>query len=262
MDPMKAPVIIIGIGEMGSTFARGFLRLGHPVYPATRNTDLAALAQHIPSPAVVLIAVGESALQAVLNRIPPGWRSQLALLQNELLPGDFAHLDDPTVISAWFEKKPGQDAKVIIPSPVFGPRSQLLHDALGAINIPVRLLDTGEQLEFELVVKNLYILTTNITGLITAGTTGTLWDQHQQLAREVAADVITLQQAMTGHAYDQEALMNAMVMAFDGDTEHLCMGRSAPARLKRALRHAENFKLPVPALHRIVSRLANPETSS
>ena len=259
---MKAPVIIIGIGEMGSTFARGFLRLGHPVYPATRNTDLTALAQQISSPAVVLIAVGESDLQAVLKRIPNSWESQLALLQNELLPRDFAHLDKPTVISVWFEKKPGQDAKVIIPSPVFGPNSQLLHDALRAINIPVRQLDTREQLEFELVVKNLYILTTNITGLVTAGTTGTLWSQHQQLAREVAADVITLQQAMTGNTYDNDALIRAMIRAFDGDTEHQCMGRSAPSRLKRALRHAENFNLPVPTLHRIVSQLANREESS
>jgi len=259
---MKAPVIIIGIGEMGSTFARGFLRLGRPVYPATRNTDLTTLAQKIPSPAVVLIAVAESDLQAVLKQIPHAWESRLALLQNELLPRDFTHLDDPTVISVWFEKKPGQDAKVIIPSPVFGPNSQLLHDALDAINIPVRLLDRREQLEFELVVKNLYILTTNIAGMITHGTTGTLWNQHQQLAHEVAADVITLQQAMTGHTYDHDALINAMVRAFDGDTEHQCMGRSAPARLKRALRHADNFRLPVPALHRIVSQLAHSEPSS
>ncbi|MEN8213570.1 MAG: hypothetical protein ABFR19_04325 [Pseudomonadota bacterium] len=259
---MKAPVIIIGIGEMGGTFARGFLRLGHPVYPATRNTDLAALSRQIEAPAVVLVAVAETDLQAVLKQIPPGWKSQLALLQNELLPRDFAHLDDPTVISVWFEKKPGQDARVIIPSPVFGPNAQLLHDALGAINIPVRMLATSEQLEFELVVKNLYILTTNIAGLITGGTTGTLWNRHQQLAREVAADVIALQQAMTGHDYDQQALINAMVSAIDGDTEHQCMGRSAPSRLQRALRHADNFKLPVPALRRILSQLAQPEASA
>lgn len=258
---MKAPVIIVGIGEMGSTFARGFLRLGHPVYPATRNTDMEALAKQIATPAVVLIAVAESDLQTVLKRIPESWGSQLALLQNELLPGDFASLDEATVISVWFEKKPGQDAKVIIPSPAFGPNAQLLHDALGAINIPVRLLDSKEQLEFELVVKNLYILTTNIAGLVTAGTTGTLWSQHQQFASEVAADIISLQQAMTGNTYDHGALIDAMLRAFDGDTEHQCMGRSAPARLQRALGHAENFKLPVPALRHIESQLANREES-
>ena len=36
---MKSPVVLIGIGEMGGVFARGFLRAGYPVYPATRVTD-------------------------------------------------------------------------------------------------------------------------------------------------------------------------------------------------------------------------------
>ena len=45
---MKAPIIIIGIGEMGAVFARGFLRCGHPVYPVTRHTDITRLAQDIP----------------------------------------------------------------------------------------------------------------------------------------------------------------------------------------------------------------------
>ena len=38
---MKSPVVLIGIGEMGGVFARGFLRAGYPVYPVTRQTDLA-----------------------------------------------------------------------------------------------------------------------------------------------------------------------------------------------------------------------------
>ena len=29
----KAPVIVIGLGEMGSVFARAILKSGHPVYP-------------------------------------------------------------------------------------------------------------------------------------------------------------------------------------------------------------------------------------
>jgi prephenate dehydrogenase len=30
---MKAAIVIIGIGEIGSIFARGFLKIGHLVYP-------------------------------------------------------------------------------------------------------------------------------------------------------------------------------------------------------------------------------------
>ena len=50
---MKSPVILIGIGEMGSVFARGLLRSGHPVYPVTRTTDLAETARLLPSPELV-----------------------------------------------------------------------------------------------------------------------------------------------------------------------------------------------------------------
>jgi len=36
---MKAPIVIIGIGELGAVIARGLLRLGHPIYPIIRAMD-------------------------------------------------------------------------------------------------------------------------------------------------------------------------------------------------------------------------------
>ena len=54
----KKPVVVIGLGEMGSVFARGLLRLGHPVYPAHRGTNLRKLAKAVPHPKMVLVAVG------------------------------------------------------------------------------------------------------------------------------------------------------------------------------------------------------------
>ena len=253
----KAPVVIIGIGEMGGVFARGYLRIGHPVYPVTRTTDVEQLAQTIGEPEVVVIAVGEADLQPTLETLPESWKKKLLLLQNELLPGDYANFPEPTVISVWFEKKPGQDAKVIIPSPAHGPRAATLQEALGAIDIPVRVLDSAGAMEFELVVKNLYILTTNIAGLKTGGTVGELWAIHEDLARAVGNDVIDIQETLTGNNYDREALFAAMVTAFEGDPEHKCMGRSAPARLKRALAHAETCALAVPALNKIAQETDN-----
>jgi len=250
---MKQPVVMIGVGEMGSVFARGLLRLGHPVYPVTRDTDMDALARQVPEPAMVLVSVGEAALQDVLDGIPTAWRGSLALLQNELLPADFAQLEQPTVISVWFEKKPGQDAKVIIPSPAYGPNAGLLHDALGAIGIPVKVLASDAELLFELVVKNLYILTSNIAGLRSGGTVSELWRDHQDFARRVATDVIALQEAMTGQGFDHEQLIAAMLTAFDGDPDHKCMGRSAPARLARAIEHAERLGVAVPTLREITA---------
>jgi hypothetical protein len=252
----KAPVVVIGIGEMGSVFARGLLRLGHPVYPVTRDTDMSRLADALPAPEMVLVAVGETALHPVLEAIPEAWRDRLALLQNELLPADYADLPGPTVISVWFEKKKGQDVKVLIPSPVFGPRSHLLVDALATLDIPAREAPDDQAMTFELVLKNVYILTTNIAGLRVGGTVGELWRDHEALARAVANEVIDIQEGLTGRSYDRDALIGGMLEAFNGDLEHRCMGRSAPARLQRALAHADRLHLEVPTLREIAREQA------
>ena len=253
---IKPPVVVIGIGEMGSVFARGLLRLGHPVYPVTRETDMQDLADALPSPELVLVAVGENALQAVLEQLPGPWRGRVALLQNELLPDDYAGLPEPTVISVWFEKKKGQDSRPLIPSPAFGPRAQLLIDALATLDLPARAVASAEAMRFELVLKNVYILTTNIAGLRVGGDVGTLWREHEALARAVASDVIDIQEALTGHRFDREALIQGMLAAFDGDPRHPCMGRSAPARLQRALAHADRLGLAVPTLREIAAQQA------
>ena len=252
---MKPPVILIGVGEMGGVFARGLLRAGHPVYPVVRDTDINALAQAVPEPGLALVAVAEGDLHPMLERIPDAWRDRLSLLQNEILPGDWERhaIAAPTVISVWFEKKPGQDFKVIIPSPVYGPHAMLLDDALGSIGIPARVLATAGELLSELVLKNLYILTTNIAGLETGGTVGELWGQHEPLAREIGHEVLDIQEALTGQQFDREALIRGMVAAFDGDPDHKCMGRSAPARLARAIEHADRFDLATPNLRRLHS---------
>ncbi len=247
----KKPVVVIGIGEMGSVFARGLLRLGHPVYPVNRDTDMERLARDLPKPKAVLVAVGEGALGVLLSDLPKAWRERLVLLQNELLPDDYRHLRDVTVISVWFEKKRGQDVKVIIPSPAHGPRAKLLAKALATLDIPVRLVETPRDMLFELVVKNLYILTSNIAGLRTGGSVGQLWAEHQDTARAVAKDVIALQERLTGSRFNNDQLIAAMVAAFDGDPGHQCMGRSAAARLQRALGHAERLGLELPTLREI-----------
>jgi len=191
----------------------------------------------------------------MLQNIPANWRDRLILLQNELLPDDWTKhdYDNPTVISVWFEKKKGQDTKVIIPSPAYGPNAGLLETALGSIDIPVQILDDSKALLFELVRKNVYILTTNIAGLKTGGNVGELWSQHRDTARAIAGEVVQLQEKLTRQTLDPEALIAAMVKAFEDDPKHMCMGRSAPARLQRAMELADNFELGLPVLRSIAA---------
>ena len=248
---MKKPVVVIGIGEMGAVFARGLLKTGHPVFPIPRGIDPHNAVEAYPEPEMVLVAVAEKDIEQTLQQMPDVWKEKVCLLQNELLPADWKGYENPTVISVWFEKKKGQDSKVIIPSPAFGPHADLLSEALGSLDIPVKPLQNAEQLLFELVVKNLYILTSNIAGLRTEGTVGELWANHQTFARGVADDVIDIQEALTSETFDRDALINAMVIAFDGDPDHKCMGRSAPQRLARAIDHANKLGLDVPTLRSI-----------
>jgi hypothetical protein len=252
---MKNPVVVVGIGEMGSVFARGFLRLGHPVYPVVRDTKMGELAKQLAEPELVVIAVAEKDIQTVLQEMPGCWRDRLVLLQNELLPDDWSrHRLEPSVISVWFEKKKGMDSKVIIPSPLFGKHAQLVADALNSIDIETNVLGSAEDLLFQLVLKNVYILTTNIAGLQTGGTVGELWSKHRQFATEVANEIIQLQEKLTGQALNKERLLEGLVQAFNGDPEHGCMGRSAAARLERVLKQAEEHGLDLPGLKRIASK--------
>ncbi len=254
---MKKPFVIIGIGEIGGVFARGLLRLAYPVYPVTRSMDMEKVAAEIPAPECVLVSVAEADLTNSLKNIPQVWADKLALVQNELLPRNWQthNIENPTVISIWFEKKPGQDAKVLLPSPVFGQHASILVDALACIDIPARCVSSPEALEFELVRKNVYILTTNICGLVCGGVVGDLWKNRQALAKEVADEVMDLQETLIDKKIDREPQINGFVEGIQGDPQHKCMGRSAPARLTRAITLADKAGLAVPKLRAIAENL-------
>ena len=243
-------VIIIGLGQLGRVFAGGLLRTGHTVVPVNRGDDMFTVAHAHPDPALVLVAVAENDLHTVLAAMPGAWRPRVALIQNELLPRDWEQYRyaDPTVISVWFERKKGIDARPLIASPAAGPGAALLCRALATIDLPCREVAVGDELLFELVRKNVYILTTNIAGLKTGGTVSQLWAQHESFARQIANEVMDIQDALTGVAHDRDALIAGMLEAFAGDPEHGCTGRSAPSRLARAIGHADEYGLSVPNL--------------
>jgi hypothetical protein len=257
MDKINNEIVIIGIGEMGSVFARGFLRLGRPVFPLTRNISISSMIEKCPNPEMVLVALGEGDLHSMLEKIPKVWMDRVVLLQNELLPVDWDKYGfiNPTLISVWFEKKSGREFKVIIPSPAYGPNALLLQSVLNTLDIPVTILQNSRDLLLELVIKNLYILTTNIAGLIYGGTVGELWRDHSGFVLELAEDIIKIQEYKTESIFDHDVLVKSMILAFEGDPNHNCMGRSALARLKGALESAKSFKLSLPTIINVSKQL-------
>ncbi len=257
---MKKPIVVIGIGEIGSVFARGCLRLGHPIYPVTRDKSSETVAKEVPEPEAVILAVGEGELHeqlALLSQLPKAWKDSLVLIQNELLPKDWQQYDlNPTVISVWFEKKKGQDVKVVVPSPVHGNKAELIANALQTLDIPVEVINDSEQMLLELVRKNYYILASNIAGLKVGGTVSELWTNHQALTENILTDIHTIQESLTQKTLDKEAITKAMLVAFEGDPAHGCMGRSAPARLERALNIADSLGIESPTLREIKQSLS------
>lgn len=252
---MRRPVVIIGLGQMGGLFAHGFLRIGYPVFPVLRNMSIQDSYAQIKDPAFVLVAVGEDELVPVLAEMPDGWNEHIGLLQNELLPIDWEKhgIKNPTVISVWFEKKFRSPITPLIASPVHGPKANLLFSCLSSLEIPIEILEDEEALVTALVMKNLYILTANITGLKGADTVGGLIELNPELTEAVFADVLAIQEALTDKYFDRGSMWQELKEIFRAQPDHGARGRSALQRLERAIVEADSHNLEVPALRGIAA---------
>ncbi|MDY6824718.1 MAG: hypothetical protein SWH68_13120 [Thermodesulfobacteriota bacterium] len=250
------PVVIVGIGEMGGVFARGFLSAGRPVYPVTADMAMADCASTIPQPELVLLAVPEQILPDTLARAPEQWRDRLVLLQNELLPCVWKKqgIANPTAMAVWFEKKKGMDVHVFQPTEVYGPASVPVQTALNAVDIPCKVLPDGASLAAALVRKTFYVLTINIAGLVAGGTTGELWLRHRELAMNVANDIMDLLDVVTPHTCDREKMMTFLGDILIRVPDHQCRGRVAEDRLVRVIAHAGENSLQLSTLHWIAKR--------
>jgi hypothetical protein len=126
---------------------------------------------------------------------------------------------------------------------------------LRVIDVPCWEIPREEML-YEMVRKNLYILTINIAGIRVGGTVSELWSQHRELAEGLAGEILDLQERLAGEPLPRARLLNGLLEGFDGDPNHLCMGRSAPVRLRRARRLASAAGIVTPWLDEIATELA------
>lgn len=252
---MKEPIVVVGIGNMGGVFSQAFLSIGHPVYPIILGMDPAAVARELPDPLLVLVAVTEDDLHAFLETMPEVWRDRVGLLQNEILPRDWEMhaLPHPTVIAVWFEKRKTTPPMPYFPTLAYGPHADAVVEALTALDIPAGRIEDTEQLLYELVRKNLWIVTLQVSGLVAIGTIGEVWEQHRELCLEIAENVLDVQQALAGRELPRERLLYQLGQDFEGEPGKSTAGRSALGRLKRAVAWADQFGLEVPRLRGILA---------
>lgn len=256
MENSPGTAVVAGIGQLGSEFALGLLRLGRTVVPVTRTRNLARELEAADSPQLILLAVGETALGPLLASIAPRFRDRVALVQNELVPADWqqAGFVEMSGVVVWFEKKAGRPIHVVRPSVAYGPKCSLLLELLGELKVPAHAA-APDALEFELALKNLYILVHNLAGLAVQGTVGSLWQEHAAWAREVANDVLLHQEARIGRALDRGALLDELDKAVRADLGHGLAGRTAPERLRRVLNQAREAGIRLTALERLNEQL-------
>jgi hypothetical protein len=75
------------------------------------------------------------------------------------------------------------------------------------------------------------------------------------LARTIAADVIDIQEWLTGATFQRKKLFDSLVEGVYGDPQHICKGRAAHDRLTRVLDIADEAGLQVPRIRELQTRL-------
>lgn len=246
------------MGQLGTLFAEGLSRVGRQVIPVRRGERLADACRDA-EPALILLAVGEDDLSSCLSEVPPKYLDRVALLQNELRPLSFrATLGNlpPTIAIVWFEKREGSPPREVIPTVLYGPRSEILGAALSALHLSHRTVPAVPALCHELALKNLYILGLNLSGLVADGTAGSLLREHSVRFSSLTSDLLLLEQSLlsrTGEPYsevilDKAVLLSDLERALRAEPDKKCAGRSAPRRLVRTLTLAKSAGLDLVSL--------------
>src|SRR5690606_34585265 len=190
----------------------------------------------------------------------------------ELRPNQWLeHELHPTVAVVWFEKRKGKAPHVVLPSVLCGRLAPLLAACFAKLELPLRTVMTMDDLCHELVLKNLYILGLNLTGLAQVNgkspeRASDLLTSHQGIFSNLLTEILALENALLqetaqsdrkqllrGVQLDEPRLRAELIEAIRADPDHTCAGRSARRRLTRTLEHAKRLHLKTPHLERLAS---------
>lgn len=255
---LQNPIVIIGLGQLGETFSKSWHQLGYPIVPVRRRQTLPEAFDQKPQ--AVLIATGERDLPSVLATLSPGLKDRAILLQNELVPRIWApYLTTPTLAAIWFEKKPGITLHSLRPSVAYGPQVHLLSTAFEVLNQPLQSVDTYEHMVVELMIKNTFILATNIYGLVSPGPLKNfISPRHRTRVQQLLNEICPLQSCLTGLMCPVDRTSHDIWEVIAKNAELVVPGRSALDRLHRTITTARQSNLFTPELDRIARQFDSP----
>ncbi len=256
-SPPISPVLVVGLGEIGSLLSVGFLRQGVPVVPVLRSTVVENQLEATFAPRLCVLAVGEPSLATLLDGWTQRYADRLVLVQNELRPSEWERrgLPQPTVVVVWFEKKPGRGPRALRSTAVHGRWAHPMVSCLETLGLPAHVESDPQRLVLDLALKNLFVIVTNICGLRVGGDVGTLLNQHEALLTRVTDEVLAVETAEMGQALPESLLRIEMQNTMLADPRHECAGRAAALRLSRALAAARRLGVSTPTLEQIACHL-------
>jgi hypothetical protein len=241
-------LVVYGLGELGQLYGSAALRAGFRVTPITRSSDPAAVLAALPAQTPIVVAVGERDLDPVLDLLGPRL-AQAILLQNELFPSSWlARGVTPTVLVPWLLKKKGSALTIARPSAVFGAQAELVHTLHDALGIPTDVLADEQALKQALVEKYAFVLTINALGLLRDRTLATWLQEDPLRVRALADEAASLGAKLCTAEVDLARCAQAVAAGMRALGTMSARGRSADARVARALEQAAQLGLEVPAL--------------
>ena len=251
-------LIVVGLGQLGALLGATALRLGIRVTPLVRHTDRHAAFATAPFDTPLLVAVGEGALQSVVEEVPKSRRNNIVLIQNELFPSTWTALGitAPTVAVVWFSKKEGRPVEVARESAVCGPHAALTAQLMQSSGAPCVEVDV-ETRDLHLVAKFAFILAINSLGVLRNDSLRTWLETDRERCEAAIRDGITLGCAHLGHDVDKAQALQMAVEGMEGLGDYPARGRTAAQRLERALTDAKAFAIVVPALDTLAAEAAS-----
>ncbi|MDB4988971.1 MAG: hypothetical protein JWN04_4149 [Myxococcaceae bacterium] len=249
-------LVVYGLGELGQLYGAAALRAGLRVTPITRALAAQSILQALPHDVPVLVAVSESSLDDALEVLGRERGNASILLQNELFPSQWQrHELRPTVMVPWLLKKRGVALTVARATPVFGPHAELMCELHRALDVPVIKLRDEAALHQALVEKYAFIVTINALGLLRDRTLGMWLQEDPILVHAVALEAAQLGAILCEQDVDLPRCARAVSEGMRALGTTGARGRTAEARVSRALEHGRRIGLALPELSRAAAEV-------